>query len=141
MQQAASTVKFVDATLWRVIIRKHKRTLEACLMAGRGGVLQANLVLPRWHPVLTGHELNESGAYYLPLSAAASIYLYHQPPSGESRLYHITHLRNDGIHCRESTGTVPTIFKVVPVKGAAFSGITMDQLMCVSLSPHPLMNV
>ena len=31
-----------------------------------------------------------------------------------------------------------SILKVVPVTGAAFSGITMDQLMCASLSPHPL---
>ena len=47
-------------------------------------------------------------------------------------------MRTDGVHCRESAGTVPIILKVVPVTGATFSGITMDydQLMCASLSPH-----
>ena len=41
-------------------------------------------------------------------------------------------------HCRESVGTEPEVLKVVPVTGAAFSGITVDQLMCVSPFPHPL---
>ena len=43
--QAASAVKLVGTTLWRVIINKRKESLEACLVAGRGGVLQANSVL------------------------------------------------------------------------------------------------
>ena len=43
--QAASALKLVDVTLWRVIIKKRKKSLEACYMAGRGGVLQANSVL------------------------------------------------------------------------------------------------
>ena len=47
--QAASTVKLVDFTMWGVILKKRKRSLEACLMADRGGVLQAN-------SVLTGHK-------------------------------------------------------------------------------------
>ena len=42
-------LKLVDATLWRVIIKKRKGTHEACLMAGRGGVLGAN-------SGLTGHK-------------------------------------------------------------------------------------
>ena len=47
--QAASVVKLVDVTLWRVIIKKRKGSLEPCLMAGGGGALQAN-------SVLTGHK-------------------------------------------------------------------------------------
>ena len=47
--QGAITVKLVDVTLWRVIIKKGKESLEACYMAGKGGVLQAN-------SVLTGHK-------------------------------------------------------------------------------------
>ena len=45
-----------------------------------------------------------------------------------------------GVHCRESTGTGPAVvLKVVPVTGAAaFSGFTMDQLLCATLFPHPL---
>ena len=36
------------------------------------------------------------------------------------------HLRADGVHCRESGGTMPVVLKVILVTGAAFSGITMD---------------
>ena len=43
--QAASAVKLVDATLWRVIIKKRKGSLEACLMAGKGGVLRSKFGL------------------------------------------------------------------------------------------------
>ena len=37
-------------------------------------------------------------------------------------------------NCRESAGTGPVVLKVVPATGAAFSGITMDKLMCLSFS-------
>ena len=36
------------------------------------------------------------------MSAAVSIYVYHYTPSGQSRLYRVTQLRTDGVHCRES---------------------------------------
>ena len=47
--QAPSALKLVDVTLWRVIIKKHKGSLEACYMADRAGDLQAK-------SVLTGHK-------------------------------------------------------------------------------------
>ena len=59
---------------------------------------------------------------FLPISAAASIYLNRHTPSGQSRLYRVAQLRTDGVHCRESAGTGPTVLKVVPVTGAAFAG-------------------
>ena len=43
-------------------------------------------------------------------------------PSGQSRVYRLTQLRTDGVHCRESTGTGQVVLKVVPIKGAAFAG-------------------
>ena len=43
--QAASAEACGDATLWRMITKKRKGSLEACLMDGRGGVLQESLVL------------------------------------------------------------------------------------------------
>ena len=60
----------------------------------------------------------ESGAYArdsLPISAAASIHLYLNrcTPSGQSRVYRVTQLRTDGVHCRESAGTGPVVLKVV----------------------------
>ena len=35
-------------------------------------------------------------------------------PSGQSRVYRVTQLRADGVHCRESAGTGPVDLKVVP---------------------------
>ena len=35
-------------------------------------------------------------------------------PSGQSRVYRVTQLRTDGVHCRESAGTGPVNIKVVP---------------------------
>ena len=43
----------------------------------------------------------------LPLSAAAFIYLYRQPPWDHSRVYQVTQLRTDGVYCRKSAGTTP----------------------------------
>ena len=57
---------------------------------------------------------------------------------GQSRIYRVTQLRTDGVHCRESAGIGPVILKVVPVTGAAILQVTMDQLMCASLFLHPL---
>ena len=61
-----------------------------------------------------------------------------QPPSGQSRVYPVTQLRTDGIHCREAAGARPVVLKAVSVTGAAFSGITMEYFLCASLFPHPL---
>ena len=57
-------------------------------------------------------------------------------PSGQSRVHGVTQLRTDGVHCRESVGTGPdrVVLKVVPVTCAAFLQVTMDQLICASLS-------
>ena len=35
-------------------------------------------------------------------------------PSGQSRVYRVTQLRTDGVHCRESAGTEPVSLEVVP---------------------------
>ena len=60
---------------------------------------------------------------FLPISEAASTFTYlnrHTPP-GQSRVYRVTQLRADGVHCRESGGTEPVNLKVVPVTGTAFA--------------------
>ena len=36
------------------------------------------------------------------MSAAVPIYIYGHTPSGQSRLYLVTQLRTNGVHCRES---------------------------------------
>ena len=60
-------------------------------------------------------------------------------PSGQSRVYRVTQLRTDSVHCRESVGTGPIVLKVVPVTGAAILQVTVDQFICASLFPHPLL--
>ena len=49
-------------------------------------------------------------AGFLPISAAASIYSYRHTPSGQSRVYLVTQLRTDGVHCRELAGTEGAAF-------------------------------
>ena len=56
---------------------------------------------------------------------------------GPVRVYRVTQMRTGGVHCREYADTEPVVLKVVPVTGAAFSGITMDQLMCALSFPKP----
>ena len=61
----------------------------------------------------------ESGAYLLLYSFRVPrrhpfIYLNRHTPSGQSRVYRVTQLRTDGVHCRESGGTGPVTLKVVP---------------------------
>ena len=64
------------------------------------------------------HPHAESGAYLRELSRVPRrrpfIYLNCYPPSGQSRVYRVTQLRTDGVHCRESAGTGPENLKVVP---------------------------
>ena len=61
---------------------------------------------------------------------------------GPVPVYRVTQVRTDHIiYCREPAGKAPIVIKVVPVKGAAFSGITMDQfiiMLFTSLFPNPL---
>ena len=85
------------------------------------------------------HTQAESGAYlltgFLPSSAAASIYeTAIHTPSGRSRVYRVTQLRTDGVHCRESAGTGPVKLKVVPNGCYHFAGLPMDRLMFAFLS-------
>ena len=55
--------------------------------------------------------------------AIANLPLYRHTPSDQSRVYRVTQLRIDGVHCQESAGTGPVVFKVLLVKKcAAFAG-------------------
>ena len=60
----------------------------------------------------------------------------HTPSSHQSRVYRVTQLRTDGVHCRESIGKGPAVLKVVPVTGAAFSGLTIWTNECPPLFSH-----
>ena len=64
------------------------------------------------------HTQAESGAYLRDSSRVPRrrpfIYLNRHTPSGQSRVYQVTQLRTDGVHCLESAGTGPVNLKVVP---------------------------
>ena len=69
------------------------------------------------------HTQAESGAYGIthgiPPEFRGGVHLYIQnrhTPSGQSRVYRVTQLRTDGVHCRESAGTGPVNLKIVPNK-------------------------
>ena len=51
---------------------------------------------------------------FLLCSAAASVYLCTTAIRHRVRIYRVTQLRIDGVHCRESAGTRPVKLKVVP---------------------------
>ena len=81
------------------------------------------------------HTQAECGAYSRDSSGFPRrrlfTYLNRHTPSGQSRVNRVTHLRTDGVHYRESAGTVPVVLEVVPVTGPVNLQVTMDQLMCV----------
>ena len=60
------------------------------------------------------------------------LFIYNRhTPSGQSRVYRVTQMRTDGVHCRESAGTGPVNLKVIPNE---CSQVTMDQSIFASLS-------
>ena len=87
------------------------------------------------------HTQTESGAYSRDSSRFPRrrpfIYLNRHTPLGQSRVYRVTQLRTNSVHRRESASTGPVVLKVVT--DAAILQVTVDQLMCASLFPHPLL--
>ena len=72
------------------------------------------------------------------MSTAASIYFcQHHTPLGQSRVYPVTQLCTDGVHCRESVGTGPVglVLKVARVTGAVFASRWI-KCYCASLFSH-----
>ena len=62
-------------------------------------------------------RLNLVLTYGIPPELRGGVYLViynRHTPSGQSRVYRVTQLRTDGVHCRESAGTGPVNLKVVP---------------------------
>ena len=90
--------------------------------------------VPSRASLLILHTQAESGAYSRDSSRFPRrrpfIYLNRQKPSGQSRVYRVTQLRTNGVHCQESAGTGPVVLKLVAVAGAAILQVIMDQLMC-----------
>ena len=70
------------------------------------------------------------------MSTAVSTYFYqHHTPSGQSRVYRVTQLLTDGVHCRECVGIGPVVLKVARVTGAAFAS-PWTKCYCAPLFSH-----
>ena len=57
----------------------------------------------------------------IPPAFRDGFHLFGHTPSGQSRVYRVTQLCTDGVHCRESASTGAVVLKVVPATGAAFA--------------------
>ena len=85
------------------------------------------------------HTSAESGAFSREFSRFPRrrpfIYISRHTPSGQSRVYRVTELRTDGVHCRQSvdTGAV-VVLRVVPVAGAASASPWTNE--CAPLFSH-----
>ena len=83
------------------------------------------------------HTQAESGAYLRDSSRVPRrrpfFFLNRHTPSGQSRVYRATHLRTDGVHCRESAGTGPVNLKVAPNKWC-LGRSPWTKLICAYLS-------
>ena len=61
-------------------------------------------------------RLNLVLTYGIPPEFRGGVHLFiynRHTPSGQSRVYRVTQLRTDGVHCRESAGMRPVNLKVV----------------------------
>ena len=70
-----------------------RQTAHLHTQAEYGAYLRDSSRVPRWRPF---------------------IYFNDHTPSGQSRVYRVTQLRTDGVHCRESASSGPVNLKVVP---------------------------
>ena len=88
------------------------------------------------------HTQAESGAYLRDSSRIPRrrlfIYLNRHTPSGQSRVYRVTQLRTDGVHCRESAGIGPVNLKAIRNGCAALAGHHGPIDMRLAF-PHPLL--
>ena len=58
-------------------------------------------------------RLNRVLTYGIPPEFRGGVHLWNRhTPLGQSRVYRVTQLRTDGVHCRESAGTGPVNLKV-----------------------------
>ena len=86
------------------------------------------------------HSQAESGAYLRDHSRVPRrrpfIYFNRHTPSGQSRVYRVTQLRTDDVHCQESAGTGPVNLKVVSNECCALAGHHGPIYMRLTF-PHP----
>ena len=73
-------------------------------------------VPPRVSLLISILRLNLVLFHGIPPEFRGSVHLFilnRHTPSGQSRVYRVTQLRTDGVHCRESAGSGPVNLKVI----------------------------
>ena len=130
---AGQRVTLLERLVWSA---GHGKLISPCLRnCLRIWSRETSSAVPSRVSLLIFHTQAESGAYSRDstrfLRRRSFIYLNrHTPLLGQCRLYRLTQLRANDVHCRESAGTGPVVLKIVPVTGAAILQVTMDQLIC-----------
>ena len=97
------------------------------------------MLLPSGNAVISHEEFLSIQPMFPPKRLDNKLVL---PDWVDARVYRVTQLRTDGVHCRESAGTgaVIVLKLVLVTTGAAFASPRwIDQSMCASLFPHPLL--
>ena len=85
----------------------------------------------------------ESGAYGILPEFRGGVHLFilhRHTPLGQSRVYRVTQLRTDGVHCRESAGTGLVNHKVVPngcCLGMSPFFFSFSFISLIADGPHP----
>ena len=99
---------------------------------------ETGLAVPSLVSLLILYTNAESGAWYSSRIPGRRPYIF--TSTTHPRVYRVTQLRTDGIHCRESVGTGPVVLSQGSSSNGCCPCITMDQmLLCSSLFPHPLL--
>ena len=98
---------------------------------------ESGCLVPSLVSLLIPYTQAEPGAYSRDCSRFPRwrpfVYINCHTPSGQSRVHRVVQLRTEGVHYRESAGTGPVVFKVVPVTGAAFALPWIHCVFCLYL--------
>ena len=66
------------------------------------------------------------------------IYLYRQPPSGLSRVYKVTQMLSDSVHCRKAASQRRVVcLQSGSSHSCCLIRLTLGHFWCAFLSPHP----
>ena len=83
--------------------------------------------------------LNLVLTYGIPPECRSVVHLFiliRHTPSGQSRVYRVTQMRTDGVHCRDSAGTGPVNLKVVLNECCLGRSPWTDQLIYAASLSH-----
>ena len=118
-------------------LNRENNYFPVCVRASEFGLATGLAVPSRVSLLISILGLNMLLTYYgIPPEFRCGVHLIifnRHTPSGKSRVYRVTQLRTDGVHCRESAGTGSVNLKVCSERVLPWQ-VTMDQVIGDSLS-------